>query len=119
MTSTIRVIRIDIPLSRPGMVQYFFIYPEEEFSYGPWWGEFYRYLLALFPAEPEWITNAVQEMQLARRPLSASETADLVAFMNTAPALYREGYRPLRRALERLGVEGATTRLCFFRKPSS
>ena len=114
MSAGVRTVRIDVPLKTT--VLYFFIHPEDR-RWGPWWGDFFEFLLTWMPLDAEWARASDQGADLVRRELSEDETALLVENLRTAPEVDRLTHRSLRKALERL--PGRRGSLVFFREPLS
>lgn len=79
----VRGVRIDVPLTSSCV--YLFVDPGLN-DWDPWWATLYAYLLGLAPDPLDWQHEPVQDVFVARLPLTDERRSDIVRFLRTAPA---------------------------------
>jgi hypothetical protein len=107
----IRTIRIDVPLLSTSA--YLFVDADQS-RWDPWWGVLYEYLLSLAPSRPDWQYEPVQNVHVARPPLTDDQRREVVRFLRSAPARQIEEHRTLRRAVELIPEQERRVELVFF-----
>jgi hypothetical protein len=93
----VEMVRIDIPLRR-AMRAYFFI-ERSQAKWDPWWALLFEYCVGLVGLPLEWHHEPVQNVYVARPPLTDEQRLDLARFLRTAPKRQVEEHRTLQRAV--------------------
>lgn len=104
-------IRVDLPHAQGG-VRYFFVRPAAFEKWHPWWGELFRFLVAVTPTESAGVDEQGAPVESA--VMTGELRAGFLRLLQSAPAAEVAEHRTLRSALKMLAEHELDVPVRFF-----